>query len=130
MDATPKHILIVEDEETLARTVKMRLESLGYEVHTETYGRLGINYASEHRLDLVILDVNLPDINGYQVARELRKIYHPWVLPILMLTIKNEPVDQLRGFAHGADAYLTKPFDSGELFQTVALLTGQSSAAV
>ncbi|MBI4342724.1 MAG: response regulator [Candidatus Omnitrophica bacterium] len=122
-----KQILIVEDEEGLARTVKARLETIGYEVQVETEGKPGIRYAAEHRVDLVILDVNLPDINGYEVARELRKLYHPWTLPILMLTVKDKPVDQLRGFAHGADAYITKPFDSAELFQTVALLTGEAA---
>lgn len=123
-----KSILIVEDEEGLARGVKSRLESIGYEAHAKTLGREGIKYAAEHRVDLVILDVNLPDIDGYEVARELRKLYHPWTLPILMLTVKDRPVDQLRGFAHGADAYITKPFNSEELFQTVALLTGETAS--
>ena len=130
MDAVrSKHILIVEDEEPLARMLQARLESIGYGVHTETHGKAGLEYAVSNRLDLVVLDVNLPDINGYEVCRELRKIYHSWVLPVLMLTIKDKPVDQLRGFAHGADAYIVKPFDSNELFQTVALLIGEASVA-
>lgn len=70
----------------------------------------------------------LPDIDGYKVCRELRKIYRPWVLPVLMLTAKDKPVDKLRGFGHGADAYLTKPFDAGELLQTVRLLLGEAAA--
>ena len=121
-----KKILMVDDDESLTHVVKMRLESAGYQVHTEASGKNAIAYAAEHRPELVILDINLPDSNGYQIARELRKVYYPWTLPILMLTIKDKPVDQLRGFAHGADAYLTKPFDSEELLQTVTLLTGQA----
>src|SRR5262245_56973080 len=124
-----KLILMIDDEEELSRTMKMRLEGAGYQVQAELTGRQGLNFAAEQRVDLVILDVNLPDINGYEIARELRKLYHPWTLPILMLTVKDKPVDQLRGFAHGADAYLTKPFDSTELFQTVALLTGEAAAS-
>jgi len=119
-----KRILIVEDEEALARTLKARLESVGYEVQTETHGKAALSYATAHPVDLAILDVNLPDINGYEVTRELRSLYHAWALPILMLTVKDRPVDQLRGLAHGADVYITKPFDSTELFQAVDLLTG------
>ena len=121
-----KQILIVEDDEPLARLLKARLQSIGYEAHAETIGKQALQWAAEHRCNLVILDVNLPDCSGYQVARELRKLYHPWTLPILMLTVKDKPVDQLRGFAHGADAYLTKPFDSAELFETVTLLIGDA----
>jgi DNA-binding response OmpR family regulator len=124
-----KRILIVEDEEPLARSLKARLESIGYEVRTETYGKRGLSYAASNPLDLAILDVNLPDINGYEVCMELRKLSHPWTIPVLMLTVKDKPVDQLRGFAHGADAYIVKPFDSQELFQTVALLIGEASVA-
>ena len=123
-----KRILVVDDEAPLARTLKMRLEGIGYEVLTAATGREALTYTAECQLDLVVLDVNLPDMNGYQVARELRRIHHPWALPILMLTVKDKPIDQLRGFAHGADAYLTKPFESTELFQAVALLTGEIAA--
>ncbi len=129
MDTTKKQILIVEDEEALARSLKVRLESIGYGVHTETHGKMALSYAAAHRPDLAILDVNLPDINGYEVSQQLRRQTHPWTLPVLMLTIKDRPVDQLRGFAHGADAYIIKPFDSTELFQTVAFLIGEASLA-
>ncbi|HEX9780656.1 MAG TPA: response regulator [bacterium] len=124
-----KRILIVEDDEALARVVKMRLQSVGYEARAESLGKKALGYAAAFRPDLVILDINLPDCSGYQVARELRRIFHPWPVPVLMLTVKNQPADQLRGFAFGADAYLTKPFDSSELFETVALLTQEPAAA-
>jgi len=121
-----KHILMIEDEEPLARSVKWLLESAGFTVQTELTGKGGLAYASEHRPDLVILDIRLPDVDGYQVCRALRKLYRPWVVPVLMLTAMDKPVDQLRGFAHGTDAYLTKPFESSELVQTVALLLDES----
>ena len=125
-----KRILVVDDETALTRLLKLRLESLGYDVIAVGNGRDALLQAAEQPLDLVLLDVNLPDINGYQVAKELRKIHHPWALPILMLTMRDKPVDQLRGFAHGADAYLTKPFETAELFQAVSLLIGDAPASL
>ncbi len=122
-----KRVLIVEDDEPLAHLLQLKLESEGFDVWTETRGTTALSYAAEHPLDLVILDLKLPDINGYEVAKELRKLYHPWVLPLLMLTGMDKPADQLRGFAHGADAYLTKPYEPDELSRTIALLLGEAA---
>lgn len=112
----------MEDDEPLAHLMKMELESQGFEVHTENRGRPAITYAADHPLDLVILDLRLPDTSGLEVAKELRRVYNPWVLPIVMLTALNQPIDQLRGFAHGAAAYLTKPCEAEELLKTIDLL--------
>jgi DNA-binding response OmpR family regulator len=122
MEKKRQQILVIEDDEPLAHLLKLHLETEGYTVHTETRGSRGLNYAAENPLDLVILDLRLPDVSGFQVCKELRRIHRPWNLPILMLTALNEPVDQLRGFAHGADAYLTKPYEPDELMQTIRLL--------
>jgi DNA-binding response OmpR family regulator len=124
-----KRILVVEDDEPLAELMKLKLESEGFDVATETRGAGALSYAAEHPLDLVILDLKLPDINGYEVAKELRKLYHPWVLPLIMLTGMDKPADQLRGFANGADAYLTKPYEPDELMRTIALLLGEGARA-
>ena len=120
-----ERILVVDDDEAVARILRLRLESVGYHVHTEGGGATALLYAAEHPVDLVILDLRLPDINGYEVCRRLRQLFHSWSLPILMLTGLDQPVDQLRGFAHGADAYLTKPCEPSELLKTVALLLGE-----
>ena len=129
MEATNRQkILVVEDDKTITRALKVRLEALGFEVHAEERGIAGVNYAAANPLDLVVLDLRLPDINGYEVCKRLRHRYNSWALPILMLTGMNEPIDQLRGFAHGADAYLTKPYDPGELLNTIRLLLGEMSA--
>lgn len=117
-----ERILIVEDDEEVAKVLKGRLECEGYETHTEETGKAALSYAADYRPDLVVLDVGLPDISGLEVAKWLRKIYLPWVVPILMLTGRDQPVDKLYGFAHGADSYLTKPYDPSELRQTVKLL--------
>ena len=123
-------ILVVEDDEATALLLRKRLETAGFDnVQTVASGTIALSWAAEHRPSLVILDVRLPDMNGYQVCRQLRKLYNPWFLPILMLTGMDKPVDQLRGFAFGADAYLTKPYDSHDLLQTVTLLLEQPALA-
>ncbi|MBI3996964.1 MAG: response regulator [Candidatus Omnitrophica bacterium] len=110
----------------MAELLKARLETAGFHAHVETTGGGGLSYAAEHRPDLVLLDLRLPDIDGYRVCRELRRIYHPWDVPVLMLTAMAQPIDELRGFAHGADVYLTKPFQAEELLKSVNLLVGVS----
>lgn len=120
-----ERILIVEDDVEVAKVLKGRLALEGYETHTEATGKAALTYAMNDRPDLVVLDVRLPDISGLEVAKRLRKMYLPWSVPILMLTGLDQPVDKLYGFAHGADSYLTKPYDPSELRQTVKLLLGE-----
>ena len=118
-------ILIIEDDGDMAKMLQRRLQSVGFGVHTEDRGETALSYASEHQPDLVILDLNLPDMSGYAVCKALRKLYDAWTPPILMLTGMSEPVDKLRGFAHGADAYLTKPYEPTELVKTISTLLGE-----
>src|SRR5881296_3510204 len=87
---------------------------------TEGKGKPAIAVAAEHWPDLVVLDLMLPDMSGYEVCVELRRLYRPWVLPVVMLTALNQPKDKLLGYSHGADAYLTKPVATSELVSTVA----------
>ena len=127
MSVTPRtRILIVEDDDAMSRLLKTLLELSGYEVHVEGSGSAGLHHAAEEQPHLVILDLRLPDINGYEVCRKLRQFSNSWSMPILMLTGLDKPADQLRGFAFGADAYLTKPCDPPELLKTVSLLLGQT----
>lgn len=121
-DGSRARILVVEDDEALARLVKTHLEKAGHDVHVENKGKPALVFATEHRTDLVILDLMLPDMSGYDVCVELRRVYHPWILPIVMLTALNKPKDQLLGFGHGAEAYLTKPVQTIELLGTVAVM--------
>jgi len=120
-------ILVVEDDLSVSRFLCALLESFGFAVHAERSGAAGVAFAAEHHPKLVILDLRLPDLGGYEVCRQLRRLYHPSVLPVLMLTGMDKPIDQLRGFAHGADAYLTKPCDPQELVKTVELLLGETA---
>ena len=120
-----KRILVIEDDEAMANSLKRLLELEGFEVRVEPSGSVGLLDAAERQPDLVVLDLRLPDMHGYQVCREFRKRYHSWVLPIVMLTGMDKPIDQLRGFAYGADAYLTKPCPAEEIVKTVRLLLGE-----
>ena len=123
-------LLIVEDDVPLASLMAANLKLAGYDPHIETTGRGALSYATTSPPDLVLLDLRLPDITGYDVCKGLRALYHSWVLPVIMVTGLDQPIDQLRGFAYGADAYLTKPFQLTELLETVALLLNGHSPAL
>ena len=117
-------ILLIEDEKLLADSVAALLSSRGYEVETAYDGESGLHYARLGIYDLVILDVMMPGLDGYQVARQLRSEHCG--VPILMLTAKSDILDRIEGLNSGADYYLTKPFDSRELMACVhALLRRQ-----
>jgi DNA-binding response OmpR family regulator len=119
-DESKARILVVEDEEALARQLKGHLERAGHDVHVENSGKPALLFAAEHRTDLVLLDLMLPDISGYDVCVELRRLYHPWIIPVVMLTALDKPKHKLLGFSHGAHAYLTKPVQTQELLSTIA----------
>jgi two-component system alkaline phosphatase synthesis response regulator PhoP len=118
-DHARPRILIVEDDVAVARQVQGLLDRAGYDAHVEHSGKAALVFASEHTVDLVILDLVLPDMSGYEVCRELRQLYHPWILPVVMLTALSQPKDKLLGFSHGAEAYLMKPVATSELLSAV-----------
>ena len=117
-------VLIIEDEILLANSLKVLLESKGFEVEAVYDGETGTEYAELGIYDLLILDVMMPKMNGYEVARTVRA--RRCSTPILMLTARSELEDRIEGLNAGADYYLTKPFDSRELLACVnALLRRQ-----
>ena len=119
-------ILIVEDEKMLADTLKELLAAKGFEVETVYDGENGLAYAELGVYDLLILDVMMPGLNGYEVARRVRARH--FGTPILMLTARSGLDDRIEGLNAGADYYLTKPFDSRELLACInALLRRQGS---
>ena len=103
------HILVVEDNATLARNLVDYLEQHGHRVDYAGDGVLALQLALEHRYDVIVLDLMLPAMDGWQVCRRLREA-SPHHVPILMLTARDTLDDKLEGFAAGADDYLTKPF--------------------
>ncbi|MEA5151423.1 MAG: response regulator transcription factor [Oscillospiraceae bacterium] len=119
-------ILIVEDERLLADSIKTMLESKGFDVETAYDGETGEEYAELGVYDLLILDVMMPKMDGYELARQVRS--KRCSTPILMLTAKSALEDRIEGLNAGADYYLTKPFDTRELLACInALLRRQGS---
>lgn len=119
-------ILIIEDEKLLANSIQELLSKKGFEVETAYDGETGEEYAELGIYDLLILDVMMPKMNGYEVARKVRS--KKCGTPILMLTAKSELEDRITGLNAGADYYLTKPFDTRELLACInALLRRQGS---
>ena len=122
-------ILIVEDDPDVSGALKVRLASAGYRPEVVEQGEAAINLATLNPPDLVILDLKLPDMNGYEVCRLLRKQFQSWELPVLMLTGADDAKSKWNGFATGADAYLTKPYRPAELLKTIRALLGQESGS-
>jgi len=113
-DAKSK-ILIVEDDLDVAEMLNAYFRVQGYEVFTVNWGEDGVRAAQTVLPDLMILDIRLPDIDGYEVARRVRTDRRTNEIPIIFLTEKRERIDRLQGFEVGADDYITKPFDVQEL---------------
>lgn len=109
-------VLVVEDETTLLETLAYNLERQGYEVSTAADGHAALEVARKEEPDLIVLDVMLPGLDGFEVCRILRK---EMSVPILMLTARDEEVDKVVGLEMGADDYLTKPFSMRELLARV-----------
>ena len=110
-------ILLVEDEEKLARMVELELRYEGYQVHKSFDGRSGLERALSGEYDLVLLDIMLPQLSGMEVLRRLRK--EGVQLPVIMLTARDSVVDKVSGLDSGADDYITKPFAIEELLARI-----------
>ena len=121
-------ILIIEDEKLLADSLKVLLESKGFEVEAVYDGETGADYAELGIYDLLILDVMMPGMNGYEVARKVRA--KKCGTPILMLTAKSGLEDRITGLNAGADYYLSKPFDTRELLACINALLRRQGAQV
>ena len=103
-------ILIVEDEEAIAELEKDYLELSGFEVEIEDNGETGLKRALEEDFDLLILDLMLPGVDGFEICRKVREAKNT---PIIMVSAKKDDIDKIRGLGLGADDYITKPFKIG-----------------
>jgi DNA-binding response OmpR family regulator len=112
-----KKILIVEDDLSIQIGIKDNLLAEDYEVLVASNGLEGLKLASEEMIDLLILDIMLPGMNGFEICKKI-KISKP-LLPILMLTARSEEMDKIAGLDYGADDYMTKPFSLSELLARV-----------
>ncbi|MGQ9627563.1 MAG: GGDEF domain-containing response regulator [Anaerolineae bacterium] len=108
-------ILVVEDDLDVSNMLQLYFDSQGYEVAVATRGKDALELSRAKMPEVVVLDINLPDINGYEVCRELRSNLRTSHIPIIFLTQKDERTDKIAGLELGADDYITKPFDIEEL---------------
>lgn len=121
-------ILVVDDDESILELVKINLELLGHEVITAPDGIKGFALAKQELPDLIILDVMMPEVDGFTVAQRLRNYTHTKDTPILMLTALGLLQDKVTGFNSGADDYLVKPFELEELSVRVKALLRRSES--
>jgi DNA-binding response OmpR family regulator len=117
MIAPPTHILVIEDDPVLAASLRASLEREGYLATLKDTGQAGIDYARDRSPHLVLLDVRLPDLSGFDVCRQMRQ--HALRQPIIMLTARRDEVDKVLGLEMGADDYVTKPFSLRELLSRI-----------
>lgn len=111
-----KRILIIEDEASIAELERDYLEINGFDVDIEYSGKKGLQRALQFPYDLLILDVMLPELDGFEICKQVRDQKN---IPILMVTAKKEDIDKIRGLGLGADDYIVKPFSPGELVARV-----------
>ena len=114
--STNTKILVIEDEERMARFVRLNLEQDGFQVNEALTGREGLDKLRTFMPDLILLDVMLPDLDGFELLKMIREID---TVPVIMLTAKSEEEDKVRGLELGADDYITKPFSPRELVSRV-----------
>lgn len=120
---------VIEDDSDLSFTIRLNLEREGYVVSTWTNGHEGLLGVEQGGFDFLILDLNLPDLDGFTICRELRRNSITSSLPILMLTARASEQDRIMGLELGADDYLTKPFSVRELLARVAAILRRAKGA-
>lgn len=135
MSRSEKRIAIIEDDEDIAFTTRVNLEREGYLVTTFNNGHEGLLGVQQGGFDFLILDLNLPDLDGFTICRELRRHTPTAKLPILMLTARTSEADRIMGLELGADDYLVKPFSVRELLARISAILrrargGESDTAV
>ena len=122
MSGAQKRILLVDDEPAILKTVGKRLQVAGFQVAVATDGPAGLQKAQDDPPDLIILDVMLPALNGFDVCTRLKQDPRTKHIPVILFTAKDQEEDYWKGKACGADAYLTKPFKAEDLQQLASRL--------
>ncbi|QPJ84776.1 response regulator transcription factor [Sarcina sp. JB2] len=122
-----KKILIVDDEDHIRELLKFNLEKNGYVVYVANDGLNGLKLAREKQVDLILLDLMLPGMDGFEVCKEIRRDNIISNVPIIMLTAKSEEIDKILGLELGADDYITKPFSIRELSARIKALLRRSN---
>ncbi len=113
-------VLIVDDSPTETHKLTTMLEKNGHAVLTATNGESGVDVAREQRPDVILMDIVMPGLNGFQATRQLSKGGETAGIPVVIVTTKDQDTDRVWGMRQGASAYLTKPVDEGKLLGTIA----------
>ncbi len=117
-----RKILAVDDEKHIVRLVQINLQKEGYEVATASTGREALERVGEFAPDLIVMDVMMPEMDGFEALKKLKENPATRDIPVIMLTAKAQDADVFRGWQSGADLYLTKPFNPAELLSFVKRL--------
>ena len=121
----PKRILIVDDEQELLDVIQLILNLNGYETLTAYGGAECLNVLAQQTVDLVILDIMMPEVDGWEVLRQLKSQGKADAIPVMLLTAKAQPIDRMLGLkVFGVREYVTKPFNVNELVEKVAQILG------
>jgi len=126
LEPSSKKLLVVDDENRIRRLLKMYLEKADYEIDEAENGKKALQLALENDYDLILLDLMMPEMDGIEVAEELRKEKET---PIMMLTAKGEELNRIQGFEVGADDYIVKPFSPREIVLRVSAILKRSQAS-
>ena len=121
---TELHALLVDDNPNGLEPLQARLRPLGYRITSAQNGELGVAAFTQDIPSIVVLDVTMPEMNGYQACREMKRIAP--AVPIIILTAKSDPADRFWAFQSGADAFLNKPIDPDILVRKMAALLGRT----
>ena len=123
-------VLIVDDSPSQLMGMKRIIEKLGHEIVTAEDGALGVEAAKRERPDLILMDVVMPNLNGFQATRSIAKNPDTSHIPIVLVTTKDQDTDRVWGMRQGAKAYITKPFSESELADMIQqMLGGEAPAA-
>ncbi len=120
-----KKILIVDDEEVILKFLRIHLSKLGYEVREAADGEQAIDQLENGDFDLLICDILMPKKDGWQVLREVKSNPRTKNIPVIILTAKDEDIDMFKGYALGANYYMTKPFTKAQLLYGLELMFGE-----
>ncbi len=115
-----KKILVVDDEQDLVETIRLKLSSEGYKVEAAYTGIQALEKAKQSKPDLILLDIMMPELNGYQVCKKIKEDNTLKNIPVVMLTAKAQESDKFWGLETGADDYITKPFEFSSLLKTIS----------
>ena len=122
----PNKIAVIEDNKTNIKLIRYQLEAEGFDINIEETGSAGIEMIRNQKPDMIILDIGLPDINGFEVCKTLRNDATTKDYPIIMLTAKGDDRDKIEGLSLGADDYITKPYNAEELILRINNLLTRS----